>query len=299
MNKPKTKKQHYIPQVYLRGFSPEYMPLQKSTVENSRYTIYQHEIGTEKQIDNAVPIKSICYQDYLYETPNNDGEYVNPNWLENAFSCLEKMFAEYRDKLERKAFHKENYEILHFLDKDECSFWVTYLTLQVLRLPEHLSEAVKVTKRLINGENVSDVDVNAFVRMFCLPLFTEIAEGSKEAGVFDSIIKPMLSMNLVIGVDIEDKLITSDKPVYIYTKEYPCSEYEEVIFPITSSICLILLGGDKKDEYKHNILFPIEGYTRDYISGCIASTAFKKIYSNHKLNKRERRIIEQSREEVG
>jgi hypothetical protein len=298
MDKPTTKKQHFIPQVYLRGFSPDYILLGKSRTEPSKFTIYQHEIGVTDQIDRTVPVKSICYQDYLYETPDKNGEYVNPNWLEKAFNALEQMFASYREKLEKKAFHEENYKIMHFLDSDERAFWITYIALQVLRLPELLDEAAKETKRLVGNENISEVDINAFVRMYCLPLFSEIKENSKEALVFNSIIKPMFSMNFAIGVDLENKLITSDKTVYIYTPKYPCDEYEEVVFPITSSICLVLLGGDKKEKYKNNILFPIDGKTREYICGCIASTAFKRVYSNHFLSDREIRIIEQSREEV-
>lgn len=33
------KKQHYVPQVYLRGFSPEYKPLERSIVEKDKFTI--------------------------------------------------------------------------------------------------------------------------------------------------------------------------------------------------------------------------------------------------------------------
>lgn len=298
MNKPTTKKQHFIPRVYLRGFSPDYKPLGKSKSETSKYTIYQHEIGVTEQTNRKVPIKSICYQDYLYETPNKNGEYVNPNWLEKAFNGLEKMFASYRERLEKKAFYEENYKIMHFLDSDERAFWITYIALQVLRLPELLDEAAKETKRIVGNENISEVDINAFVRMYCLPLFSEIHEDLKEVIVFNAIIKPMFSMNMAVGVDFDGKLITSDKTVYIYTKEYPCDEYEEVIFPISASICLILLGGEKKKQYRHNVLFPIDKNARDYICGAIASTAFEKVYSNHLLSKQERRIIEGSREEV-
>lgn len=298
MNEKFTKKQHYIPQVYLRGFAPEYKTLRRSNVSNEKHTIFQYEIGSERQIERSVPIKSVCYQECLYETPNKDGEYINPNWLENVFSKLEVMFSEYRDKLERKAYHEENFIINCFLDRDEKAFWVTYLALQILRLPQLLNTAQEEAKKLLNNDSFADEDINGFVRMYCLPLFSEIHEDSKEAIVFNAIIKPMFSMNMAVGVDFDGKLITSDKTVYIYTKEYPCDEYEEVIFPISASICLILLGGEKKKQYRHNVLFPIDKNARDYICGAIASTAFEKIYSNHLLSKQERRIIEGSREEV-
>lgn len=42
-----TKKQHYIPQVYLRGFSPEY-EREKKSQSNSRYTVYVYDLNKKK-----------------------------------------------------------------------------------------------------------------------------------------------------------------------------------------------------------------------------------------------------------
>ena len=288
-----TKNQHYIPQVYLRGFSPEYKPLRKSKLKSSAYTIYTYAIGKEEQLKNSVPIDDVCQIKYLYEMKNEAGEFINPNWLEKAFKCLEDMFSDYRYRLEKKSFHEENYSIKHFLDKEEIVFWLSYISLQVIRLPELLETAQQEVKRLC-GNTVSDNDARNFVRRYCIPLFGEVNEKSKETMVFNSIIGPMFPMDIIVGVDIEGKLLTSDKTVYIYTDEIPCDSYEEVIFPITSQICFVLLGGEKK-EGDHNRLFPIGADQRDYINGCISSTAFNKVYSNHLFSKREMKMIEESR----
>ena len=64
-----TKKQHYIPQVYLRGFSPEY---HKGDIRLSKeYTIYFWDKG-QNHIMKPVPIKSICYSGkiFLYNGKN-------------------------------------------------------------------------------------------------------------------------------------------------------------------------------------------------------------------------------------
>ena len=83
-----TKKQHYIPQVYLRGFSPEYSR-KRENYSKGKYTIYCHNINGKKQCLQAVPIKSICYNENLYEITGNQGEMLLPNYLERFFSAIE------------------------------------------------------------------------------------------------------------------------------------------------------------------------------------------------------------------
>ena len=84
-----TKNQHYIPQVYLRGFSPEYEKGSKS-YPNSRYTIYCYDLNVKKQKYESVPIKSICYIQYLYEVTGHSGEIVLPDYLEHFFAGIVK-----------------------------------------------------------------------------------------------------------------------------------------------------------------------------------------------------------------
>ena len=98
-----TKKQHYVPQVYLRGFSPEYHKDNKD-LPLSKYTIYCHDLTARDQIMKAVPIKSICYNNYLYEVTGYEGEIVLPNYLEKVLSTFEKMFGNFRYELERKVY---------------------------------------------------------------------------------------------------------------------------------------------------------------------------------------------------
>lgn len=54
------KKQHYVPQVYLRGFSPEYKPLNKSELPFEKYKIFSFDLE-KRAYDSTevVPIHSI------------------------------------------------------------------------------------------------------------------------------------------------------------------------------------------------------------------------------------------------
>ena len=122
--------------MYLRGFSPEYSRLENC--EKKRYTIYFYDFEKERMIENSVPIKSVCYEKNLYEVTGDDGDIVCINYLETCLSGLEHMFGKYRSDLEAKAFNKENYKIKCFLKRGEKAFLITYMTLQILRLPETL-----------------------------------------------------------------------------------------------------------------------------------------------------------------
>ncbi|MBD5487058.1 MAG: DUF4238 domain-containing protein [Lachnospiraceae bacterium] len=286
-----TKKQHYIPQVYLRGFSPEYID-KNNEIPLSRYTVYCHDLTKEAQSYKPVPIKSVCYKNYLYEVTGHDGEIVLPNHLEKFFSVMEKMFSEYRHKLERKVFIKEKYTTNSFLKQEEKLFWITYILIQILRMPQVLENAEQVGLETWK-EELTNKQAQNIARFFCLPFFKEMTEGNKETMLFDSLFEPMKNMSFGIGVDVQERIVTSDKPVFVYSKDFPCEEYGKIIFPISSQICLFMFGNEDKKKQRKNFLFPIDEGHREEIIKSMSVSAFEKIYSNHIFDKKERKYIKE------
>lgn len=296
-----TKKQHYIPQVYLRGFSPEYLKKEKGSLPHEKYTIYCHDLTKEKQIQKPIPIKSVCYSNFLYEVTGHDGEIVLPNHLEKFFSAIEKMFSNYRNELERKVFIEDNYKTKSFLKSEEKAFWVTYILIQLLRTPQILQVVAEKSLEISESE-INEKQAKNIARLFCLPFFKEIELDDRETNIFYGLLEPIMTMSFGLGVDRRGGIITSDMPVYIYSKEFPCKEYGKIIFPISSQICLFLFGGDEKKEYPKNFLFPVNEAVREEIIESIAYASFEKLYSNHSLNKQELRYINEvmkHREEDG
>lgn len=286
-----TKKQHYIPQVYLRGFSPEYND-KSHEIPHLRYTIYCYDLTKTTQLYEPVPIKSVCYKNYLYEVTGDDGEIVLPNHLEKCFSVLEKMFSIHRHKLETKAFITENYTTNFFLTQEERIFWVTYILIQILRMPQVLEIAKQVSLETLKEELTNEQAQN-MARLYCLPFFSEIVEGKKETMLINSLFEPLKSMTFGIGVDIQKRIITSDKPVFVYAEDFPCEEYEKIIFPISSQICLFMFGNEDKRMQRKNFLFPIDEEHREEIIKSMSASAFEKVYANHVLDKKERRYIKE------
>ncbi len=275
-----TKKQHYIPQVYLRGFSPNYRCSDK---DKEKYRIYRYDLSKADLSGKSIPVKSVCFEEYLYEVTGDDGTIVLPNYLEKLLSHVEEQYSKYRIKLESKAFEISNYRTNCFLTREEKIFWITYITTQFFRRPENIDMAEAFIK-----ENwpvkVTDNQARNIAIEVCLPFFKEVKEGDKEAILFDNICRPLCTMSFGVGVDYEGRIITSDKAIYCYAGDFPCEEYEYVIFPISSNICLFMYGGCIKKNFRKNFLFQIEEEDREEIIKCISSSANNTIYASHELN---------------
>ena len=190
-----TKKQHYVPQVYLRGFS----------VDSKR--VWSYAVNS---IENGrcVPIESVCRENYLYEIKDNDGNWLTPNWIERILSILEGMFAENLRRLEKKAFLKENYRTKSFLTTEEKTFWKLFVTVQMMRSPVVLRVANTVVKELADGQ-LTENQIQAVAVSQCLPLFNELKPEDKN--VFNVFLKPLLTMSTAIGVDENGTMFTSDR----------------------------------------------------------------------------------------
>lgn len=167
----------------------------------SRYVIYCYDLTKTTQSYKSVAIKSVCYKNYLYEVTGDDGEIVLPKHLEKFFSVLEKMFGKCRHKLETKAFITENYTINYFLTQEEKIFWVTYILLQTLRMPQVLETAKQVSLETLEEEFTNEQAQN-IARLCCLPFFSEIAGENKETMLINSLFEPLKSMTFGIGVDM-------------------------------------------------------------------------------------------------
>lgn len=289
----KTTDQHFVPQVYLRGFSLEYRPLNKSLVHKDKHTIFAFDLGKKKyDSNNSIPIKSICSEKNLYEIYNIEGKIIFPNWLENFFKALEKMYGVYRTQLEEKV-RRENIGNNAFLSNKEKNFWITFIAIHLLRNYYALSAAEEAVRQ-IYSENVPDKEIKSFIRKYCLPFFIEIKEDAPETRILAAIMNPMYTMNFAVGVDYNDQLITSDKGVTIISSEgFPTEEYEEVIFPITSSICLFLFGKDNKDKHSDNSLFELSDAGKKHVMANVVLDAYQKVYSNHRFSIEEKRFIKE------
>ncbi len=279
MNKPK-RDQHFVPKVYLKGFS-----------EDDVFVI-MNEVDQKIILSKSVPIDTICFKKDLYETKNNQGEFVNRNYLEECLRHLEIQFTYYRERLKKRAYIKDNYKTNCFFTKDEKTFWRVFITLQMLRSPKVLETAKNFSENYF-GESMSKNDAHAMAVKTCLPFFEEAKPDSQNC--FMILIEPLYSMSIALGVDYSDQLITSDNPVYCYSPNQTIESYSRVVFPLTSDLVIVLSGQDYKNEYGKNRLFEISDIDRGLFIKSIAYCANRFIYSKKELSKEIENLILEAR----
>ena len=91
-----TRNQHYIPQVYLRGFSPDYLGENRERTDEAKFRIYAYNLNKEEKVNNPIPIKSICLKKDLYEINDSNENIVSANFLEKWLGVIESKFSYYR-----------------------------------------------------------------------------------------------------------------------------------------------------------------------------------------------------------
>lgn len=278
-----TKKQHYVPRTYLRGFSPDPKRIWS-------YSLDPMDSG------KLVPIESVCRVNFLYEVKDESGNLIAPNWIEKILGGLEGMFATNLRALEKKAFHRENYQTQCFFTTEEKAFWKTFIAVQIMRDPKVIQEAVNVTNDFF-GNQLSQNKIQAFAMSQCLPFFNEMKPEDKTAFVF--FVKPLLDMKIALGVDEGGTIFTSDKPVYCYSSHRDnlsdATEYDKIVLPLTPKLVLILLGGEAAKKYDRNRLFPLNPEDLDSVKRTTAYNARSRIFSQNALTENDRTIIEQAR----
>lgn len=277
-----TVKEHYIPQVYLRGFAKD----------GNNIWFYDFEKKFFPKV--PVPTKSVCYEEHLYEVRNSKGEIVLENYLENCLGVLERMFSKYRAKIKRKSY-EENQKTCCFLTKEEKVFWVTYIMLQILREPEVITSTEKVCSHFYSGITTEN-NIKNISRMLCLPLFDEVKEDGPFMYLVNTLLDGMINMGFVVAIDESESLITSDFPVCVHSSSRNLREIDRVIFPIDSKTCLLLLNEEDQRKYGKNKLYYIETSIRNELNLDIASGASKKIFFKDKITNHEVRLYEKERE---
>jgi len=272
-----TEKQHYIPQVYLKGFSQDGI------------SIYEYYIKKAGPIPHAVPIESVCREKYLYEVRDKSGEIIGINYIENALCAVEGLFAEHRRLIERKAL-KANYNCRCFLSTEEKEFWYFYIALQILRNPLILSEAKAIVQDSFPEQFTSN-SLNNIALAYCLPFFPA---DEKRPNAFMAILSMLLSKKLSVGIADNDSFFTSDIAVYGYAPEgLPAFEY--LWFPISSSLVIMLSDPKQIDRSQYNRLIPVSAEKVNEVNKGIAYNANQMILSKYPFTDTDIKLIEDVR----
>ena len=256
-----THNQHFVPQVYLNGFS-------------SDGSLFYFDFKDDVQSNCKVPIETICRRKDLYEFLKKDGSYESPNLIENYLCKYEGLFSENRSKIKQKLDCKLRISDCDFLSDSEREFWVVYTTIQMLRSKDIVLQGVE--ELLTTMPKLSKEVVKNMILQHCLPIYHEVDK--KHALFFYKVMDQLYGMCIDILFSKEGFFITSDNPVAGVVTD---ARYENQIFadtyyfPITPQL-LIRFTAD--DEEKQNMLIKIDKDETDYINGILGLCASRFIY---------------------
>ncbi len=277
-----TKNQHYVPQIYLRGFSSD------ST------GIYEYNLKQGKPIHRPVSIESICREKNLYEFRDNDGGFIWTNYLEETIGGIEGIFAEYRKRLLSKAIHKENYKTKSFLTAEERFFWQFYTTLQIMRVPSILDGITETMKEEM-PEGYTENEIRNIAIAYSLPFFKK--PDSNVIDAFSFFFFVLRTRILTVGYAESDRLFTSDHPLYGEIDSKDIINFHTLWFPISSNCALLYKDPQFAGPEERNRLIPITDDKVNIINKRIAYNARQMILSKHPFSPEEIYLIQQARQE--
>lgn len=265
-----TSKEHYVPQVYLRGFA------------SSDERLYFYDLNTNRYSDQMVPVKSLCFQKNLYEYRNSNNEIIYTNNIEKALSRLEVMFSNNRKAI-RSRIQLADPRTTNFLSEEETAFWITYLMIQTFRLPIVIEEITNALEDMIPSNGEANFHRNTALYIL-LPFLKELDPNGKELRLYHELFSIVSSLRCTIAYDDQHRLFTSDSPLYMYAPRHRVQDCNKIIFPIDSSLCLLF---NKDEIYPDNGIILLNDYEYESICKSIAYAADKKLYSARHFSAKE------------
>lgn len=276
-----TEKQHYVPQVYLQGFSQD------------GSTIYEYNLKKGAPIKVPVAIESVCRERLLYEVQDENGEIYNANFLEDTLCGFEGEFGSFKRQLLRKV-REDNFETNCFLSHEEKLFWTFYSTVQIMRNPVTLQGTKSILREALPPE-ITDSDTYSLALAYCLPFFKEPSE--KDLNPFVLFLMALRSKVLSVGFARKDNLLTSDRAVFGTREKNMHYDFTALWIPITSNCGLLYRDRRTVERTQRNKLIPLSDERVRELNKGMAFKADQMILSKYPFRDDDIALIEEARME--
>lgn len=256
------KKEHFVPQFYLKNF----------VNTNGFLDIYDCNTSKFKEIRP----NNICYENYLYETKwcnanKQLGEFVLENSIENIFMRYEKEFAELLKKIFRICNPSQNRKalILRVEEKDLLCRFIANLylrnpvnmqamSLDTLTEDIRISEEIELINTLFERMGFGQID-SLCVAAQKNVMLTEELEGSLP----QELQKNFRKIDFRFYYANEQEFITSDAPVCIGNDQSIQAEHKICIYLALTPKIAVLFGNYKESYNAKNRMLLIDAETVD------------------------------------
>ena len=251
VGEPKTKRQHYVPQFFLRFF----------TDESGDFAVLHN-----KRLSHDVSPKSICYKKNLYETHISKGneDVLFPNSLENTLGSTEEMFAK-RLREQYELIMRSLYEKRLSIDQEGYmrALISSFIVSLVSRMPHEVAAAKDDVAKMIEVLKRNDVGtIDEYVNNFHAAERENFVDGSFDLEhVAESIAKVVRVFPLIAPESMEtkgkrllDSLLNSGMHILVTCQGCPfvgCSapviatDGNVLWMPMSSGICVCYTNDDK------------------------------------------------------
>lgn len=253
-----TKKQHYVPQCYLKHFA-----IRES--ENYFSFCFFRDSSTVKKIN----IEHICAVNDLYELIVFD-EYVDRNVIEHRFIGIESKYANLCNELLHRIYQKDEMK----LTKNEVETLKLFVSLLVFRskvMVDSFAEAMTqhILQQNLEYENIREIlheiddktfneewkpYLNERIGLSIAHRFLKDVLNPNSPSITVRAFMEMLGKNCCFLYDKNARFVTSDMPVVNIhgTSAHDDIEYDAMGMPL--SPCVYVVFFDECEEYNHKII---------------------------------------------
>lgn len=274
-NKQPTKKEHFISQVYLRGFS------------SNGKTVYKYNVKESKRYKDEVSIKNICKEENLYEYRDNNGNIVKQNRIENQLKKkIEDHYNYYIKLLDNKLLCDTSKIASGFFKQEEFDFWKMFASVQALRFPDIIQfftdKLLKLSNGALNKNEARNLVLGDTVssKSFMNP---------NAQSIYSYIYDIFRDLYLSLFVDETESLFANDK-VLSFGQTEKATKPNMVLLPITSKIVIVFYDDEYEPELGKNNLHYFTPEELENYKRCTNTNA-EWIYSRKPLTDRDIQIL--------
>lgn len=230
-----TKKQHYVPQVYIKNWCSQ---------KNELLYLY-----LKRGIINTTSPKSICNEDYLYEINGKDGP--NLNYFETQYSKFETEIGKTLKKLISKLDNTTNSGLI--FNADEKKFLKKLFITMLIRNPHYMNNCKRIVQLIIQDTNLAkrmNLDNGQNFEKYILLIFLDYmydkAYIRKRCDLREDNISGYLYRGVEDYIDSLDIYILKSKECFIFSNNpaYVDIKQNFCFLPLNPSYCIAYM--DKK-----------------------------------------------------
>lgn len=241
-NKP-TVDEHYVPRMYLRGFSE---------IKGEKAFICQFDTNTMQQMPTSIQVDDVCFEKNLYELKDSNGSIIAQNSIENTFRQIEKNTCRVIRSIIDKSQNENCLNCSTILSEEDKSLLIIFITALLYRDPQTIVRGMRSLQE--KNPNVDCRNARNFTLMNLLPLSGDPKWDNNT--IIRSAIETLSSMFFQIGFTGNDNILTSDRPVIQWLSlDSSDNRPRAVAFPLTSKLVLYMFPIENVEQNMRSCFF--------------------------------------------